>query len=49
MFSNFSAILPLLQLFSHSYAEDQKVLKDEGASPFNKAFAKLASETLDKW
>jgi hypothetical protein len=49
MLSNFSALLPLLQLFSLSNVEDQRVLKDEGASPFNKAFAKLANETLDMW
>jgi hypothetical protein len=49
MFSNFSTLLPLLQLFSHPHAEDQRVLKDEGASPFNKSFAKLANETLEMW
>jgi hypothetical protein len=50
MFSNFTAWTALLQFVTFTIgAEQQLVLKDKPASPFDSKFAKLAKETLELW
>jgi hypothetical protein len=49
MFSNANAFLPLLGLFSYTFAAKQELLKAKKESPFDAKFAKLANETLDLW
>jgi hypothetical protein len=46
MFSNLTALFPILQLFSLSLAS-QQVLKSDDTGPFNSKFGQLANETLD--
>jgi hypothetical protein len=47
MFSNFSALLPLLQHITLSFASSQQVLKNDNTGPFTSEFGQLVNETLN--